>query len=58
MADIMAITSALNVLFFGILFDASSRMPGGQMVKRATAVAMAMLALNAVALSVALGLAR
>lgn len=58
MTDILTITAAINVASFGLLSYVSARLPGGEMVKRAVAVALAMLALNAVALNVSLGLAR
>ena len=45
--DILTITSALNVAFFGLLSYVSGKMPGGEMVKRGAAVAVAMMALNA-----------
>lgn len=58
MTDVITITAAMNVAFFGLLSYVSAKMPGGEMVKRAAAVALAMLALNAVAFNVSLGLAR
>ena len=58
MTDILTIAAGLNVAFFGLLSYVSAKMPGGDVVKRGAAVALAMMALNAVALNVALGLAR
>lgn len=58
MTDFLTVTAALNVVFFGLLSYGSAKMPGGETVKRAAAVVLAMLALNAVALNVSLGLGR